>query len=161
MLLFYSCDNDSFSHYSPTACYFNLMSPIGPLTKYMPRHELYLTPFYHDEKDTISWFALYDKKIRSDCAGSFERPVVVSGISITDAEELADIDLVEIASLQSESVEEFVWRTILEGKLWMCLSPQLGKMKPSDIRYTPARNYALRLQSKMEEDKKVGQSSSE
>ncbi|KAG2373516.1 hypothetical protein C9374_006511 [Naegleria lovaniensis] len=144
---------------SPTACYFNLMKPIGPLKKYYPKHEFYLLPFFNDQQSCLTWFALYDNKVKMSeldptsppILGSFDHPVVVSGISICD-EDLENISFSDI-EYQSNGVEEFVWRTVLEGKLWMCLHPSVGKMQIKDIKFLPAKRYAMHLE-KLNNEKK-------
>lgn len=158
--LFFHFTKQTVDAESPTACYFNLMKPIGPLKKYYPKHEFYLLPFYNDQQSCLTWFALYDYKVKmseldptpaTPILGSFEHPVVVSGISICD-EDLENISLSDI-EYQSNGVEEFVWRTVLEGKLWMCLHPSVGKMETKDIKFLPAKRYAMHLE-KLNNEKK-------
>ncbi|KAG2379298.1 hypothetical protein C9374_007437 [Naegleria lovaniensis] len=99
---------------SPTGCYFQLSKAIGPLNLYSDS-EVFLVPFFKDEYGVLTWYALFDRSLPDDQVGSFSKPVVVSGIpSCSDILNinLRDFDIVSL------HVEEFVWRTFIEGFIW-------------------------------------------
>ncbi|KAF0979263.1 hypothetical protein FDP41_001606 [Naegleria fowleri] len=99
---------------SPTGCYFKLSKAIGPLLLYSDS-EVFLVPFFKDEYNVLTWYALFDKSLMNDQAGSFSKPVIISGIPSRD--NLLNINLRDF-DIVSLHVEEFVWRTFIEGIIW-------------------------------------------
>jgi len=102
------------SLHSITGFGFQLNNPIGPLKRYKEECKLFMVPFFKDEINVLTWYALFDKNVDYDRVGSIQKPLIVTGIVTCD--ELLDIDLMDL-DLVAQSVEEFTWRMIIEGYL--------------------------------------------
>ncbi|KAG2385638.1 hypothetical protein C9374_003453 [Naegleria lovaniensis] len=102
-------------------CHYWLNNTYGPLQRYMPTNEFYLFPFYHDQQECITWFALADIKVRDGSIGSALNPCVVSGINSEqiEADDYFSTNALNLNDLHfvSPSIEEFLWRNYLEDQI--------------------------------------------